>query len=494
MTATSDAPEHRQVAQDLRRQPHLLMQLAGNALTVAENLRDNYFSNTTKFIAHLRRRVYGGQGQKGQTPIAKAARADDLRWEDIKGEKVTFIDGGVGHVELANQIPILLRVGSYTVLPGERKLSERENFGYYPVLLGDIEGGSKERRDFPDIVRIISELLGGLAVLEKNPDIRVLMFHGPLMYLMNAYAGHTPFTEKDIDLLLHNYAPNLESAKKIKDAFLAEAKQSIYPKMLESDPGAWSERRLFEPLAWISFLFRRIMTIANERSPAPIIAGVVERGGNLTEYSRNIMDKVFDGLRQKGNENYFNDMYGRSDLRSAKVLLERLGYTDTLLAALLLKVGDRTEDWRINKTGGLRKETEVTLFPGEVRRESVNFSFLQSGAFGFPAVSGAYIHVSETVEPIRVEVFSGLKQMDAAARRAYLYARLLPQYGFPVGLDIADKYAKIPAWMTNAYAKLIRHHLGIGLQSGDISDKEMRKIIIQAIYMNQRDWIFRPKI
>ena len=85
-----------------------------------------------------------------------------------------------------------MRVGSYGVRVGDRRLAERENFGYYPVIFGDLEGGSKERKDFPDIVRITAELLGGISTLHRNPDIRVLMFHGPLVYLMNAYAGHTP--------------------------------------------------------------------------------------------------------------------------------------------------------------------------------------------------------------------------------------------------------------------------------------------------------------
>ena len=35
------------VREDLQRQPHILMRLAENALTVAESLRDNYFNPTT---------------------------------------------------------------------------------------------------------------------------------------------------------------------------------------------------------------------------------------------------------------------------------------------------------------------------------------------------------------------------------------------------------------------------------------------------------------
>jgi len=81
-----------------------------------------------------------------------------------------------------------------------------------------------------------------------------------------------------------------------------------------------------------------------------------------------------------------------------------------------------------------------------------------------------------------------------AGRRSYLYSRLLPGYGFPVGLDVADKYAKVPAWMTNGYGKLIRWQLGVSLQRGEISDAEMRRILVQAIYLTHRDWLFRPTI
>ncbi len=116
-------------------------------------------------------------------------------------------------------------------------------------------------------------------------------------------------------------------------------------------------------------------------------------------------------------------------------------------------------------------------------------------ALGFPQVSGCYVQVSETTEPVRVEVFADLgpEQIEEAARRVYLYSRLLPGYGFPIGLDIVDKFADVPSWMTDAYGKLIRHQLGVSLQRGEISDAEMRKILVQAIYMTHRDWLFRPR-
>ena len=477
-----------QVYKDLQQQPYLLMQLAENALTVAESLRDNYFKNTARFVRHLRRAVY-----EHPKPIFSISTIEDTSWSSVQGEVVTFIDGGLGRVQVSSQIPILLRVGSYCVRTGEYHLAEREQFGYYPVILGDLEGGSKERKDFPDIVRITAELLGGLSALERTPDLRVLMFHGPLVYLMNAYAGHTPFTEQDIDLFLTHYAPDPDLARHLKEDFLHEARLDIYPKMTDRSD-EWSQRRLFEPLAWIAFLYRRLIKEAQKRTPKPIIAGVVERS-NLREFSEEILLKrIFRHLREKKHENYFNEIFGRTDLKTSKAVLDRLGYRDTLLLAMLLHPGQFSEPWTISKYDNLNKGN--IALPGESFTSGVNWTSLRPPAeIGFPQVRGCYMHVSQTTEPLRVEVFEalGADQINEAARRAYLYARLLPGYSFPVGLDVVDKYAHVPDWLTNAYSKLIRYHLSVSLQRGEINDAEMRRILVQAIYMTKRDWLFRPK-
>ncbi len=481
------------VQEDLQRQPHLFVRLAENALTVAESLRGNYFKNTATFIAALRKAIADTQQGRRTDPILEVRRVPETSWADVQDEVVTFIDGGVGQVQLASQVPILLRVGSYRVRTGERRLSEREQFGYYPVILGDLEGGSKERKDFIDIVRITAELLAGLSALERTPDLRVLIFHGPLTYLVGSYAGHTPFTERDIDLFLRQYAQDAQIARALKEDFLRQAHVDIYPKITKR-PDEWARQRIFEPLSFIAFLLRRLCERARQRPVPAYIVGVVERG-NLRELSETILlERVFRGLRQKGNIDYFNNMYGRTDLSTPKALLDRLGYTDALLMAMLLEPGQYSESWSMNKFDGLRRG-EVAL-PGLADEELVNFEALKPGPFGFPRIRGCYLHVSEITEPVRIEVFDELADADYlenVVRRVYLYSRLLPGYGFPVGLDIADKYAHIPTWLTNAYSKLIRYHLGISLQQGEISDAEMRRVLVQAIYMTHRDWLFRPE-
>jgi hypothetical protein len=323
------------VSDDLQRQPHLFLKLAENALTVAESLRDNYFKNTTKFVTALR------QAMRRTEPILTPQCVDGASWSELQGEVVTFIDGGVGQVQISSQVPILLRVGSYCVRTGEHRMAEREQFGYYPVILGDLEGGSKERKDFTDIIRITAELLGALSALHRRNDLGVLMFHGPLVYLVGSYAGHTPFTEHDIDIFLHQYAADPVLGRQLKADFLAEARLDIYPKMTADRADEWAKRHVFEPLAWMAFLYRRLIGEASERTPIPIIAGVVERG-QLRQFSEKVLlERVFRGLRSKGNAGYFNALYGRTDLTSPKALLDKLGYTDSLY----LKLRDTDVSW-----------------------------------------------------------------------------------------------------------------------------------------------------
>ena len=482
-------PDERAIREKLR-QPHLLGRLAENSLTVADGLRDNYFRNTAAFVAHLRGSVRRDV-REGGDPVLRALPADGVEWPDLRDEVVTFIDGGVGEVRLGGRAPLLLRVGSYRVKTGERQVRERENFGYYPVILGDLRGGTRSRKDFVDVVRITAELLGGLSAMERNPDLRVLMFHGPLMYLVGAYAGHSPWTEADVDLFLHQYAGDGERGRRLKERFLEEARLDVYPAMTDR-ADEWADRRLFEPLAFMAFLYRRLVEVAAERDPPTIVAGVVERGGTR-DFSRRLLEAVFRRLREKGKSNYFNDLFGRTDLNTPDALLEALGYTDGLLLAMLIDPGQMTAPWPMDKAAGLR-EGDVVL-PGESHRERVRFAPLRpENSLGFPRVNGCYVHVSDTTEPIRVETFADLggDQTAAAACRAYRYARLLPGYGFPVGLDVVDKYAHVPQWMTDAYGKLIRLHLGTSLQNGDVDDGQMRQILLQAIYMTHRDWLYRP--
>jgi hypothetical protein len=74
----------------------------------------------------------------------------------------------------------------------------------------------------------------------------------------------------------------------------------------------------------------------------------------------------------------------------------------------------------------------------------------------------------------------------------YHTALLLPNYAFPVGLDIADKYAKIPDWLSKGIsARLTANILNRVLQTGN---DRILKQIRQLLARSPRDFFYRPKI
>lgn len=474
-----------ELIQEIINRPHIFVALVQNALTVAQSLRDNYFADTARLISKIRNELSGiDEGKKGDPLFSINAIDTNRSWDYYLGEKIAFIDGGVGSVEILSQLPMLLRVGTYKVKTGEKNLSQREEFGFYPVILGDLAGGSKERKDYPDIIRIIAELLAVLHTLQRYPDLDILVLHGPLVYLMGQYAGHIPFTDEDIDIFLRNYSLD----QNLKEEFQEEARR-IYPQMTDQ----WRSTNWigqldgrYEPICFIRFLLRKILDIATDenRPQKTLICGVTERG-TLSEFIRRI---IFQRALER-DPDIFNKIFGRDDINSAKSAVERLGYNDPLLLSILLNSGEYSEPFDVDKYSNLRRARTADV--------EVNFrEFRSDGQYSFPKITGFYLQISDQTFPVRVEVFGdlGAEQLYEIAQRIYLYSTLLPGYAFPIGLDIVDKYAKMPNWLTNAYGKLIKYHLRSQLYQGQITDEQLRKIIIQALYATQRDWLFRPKV
>jgi hypothetical protein len=66
----------------------------------------------------------------------------------------------------------------------------------------------------------------------------------------------------------------------------------------------------------------------------------------------------------------------------------------------------------------------------------------------------------------------------------------MPNYAFPAGLDIVDKFAKVPNWMSRP----INSTMAVQLLKRAI-DTGNPKVIEAAKRMlcgTQRDWLFRP--
>ena len=77
----------------------------------------------------------------------------------------------------------------------------------------------------------------------------------------------------------------------------------------------------------------------------------------------------------------------------------------------------------------------------------------------FPSVYIGYIKINDHSAPIRVESLNPSKNLIKDYEYILATARLLPNYGFPVGLNVVDKFAKIPNWMSKASRKYYATHL-----------------------------------
>ena len=110
----------------------------------------------------------------------------------------------------------------------------------------------------------------------------------------------------------------------------------------------------------------------------------------------------------------------------------------------------------------------------------------------YPHPEATVLKTSSMSFPFRVE-------MNAAAfacrtevmKMIYHTARLLPRYAFPVGLDIVDRYAKVPDWLS----KGVSARLGAVVLERAMAQGDARVIaqLRQFLAHTPRDFFYRPQ-
>ena len=66
----------------------------------------------------------------------------------------------------------------------------------------------------------------------------------------------------------------------------------------------------------------------------------------------------------------------------------------------------------------------------------------------------------------------------------------MPNYAFPAGLDIVDKFAKVPNWMSRP----IHSTMAVQLMKRaiDTGNSKMIEAAKRMLCGTKRDWLFRP--
>lgn len=358
-------------------------------------------------------------------------------WPSISGQRICFVDGGVARIELPSAAPMGIRVGTYQVRVGDRS-DNREDFKVDIAIADELFDPKQSSFDdtfedvqkLTDAARIVSEVAAVVRAAESTDPPNLVVLHGPLVNPAAPYGtpGFPSFTDEMCDALCgKSDAPRTKSDKH----FVV-----VYKQLLE---------RLIEASAHTIGIIER-----NQSSRATFISGLLKMlvdNGHLDEADAN---QVMERIKE----------YQLSDATLLSVILEE--------GEALAPIGiDRQQpkakwpkDW----------ETQLSQYPKAIT---------------------TYLKSSENADPIRVESVKEGSISEDTLHVVLHTTRLLPRYGFPVGLDIVDKYAKVPAWMSRGirqqHAVML---LNKALKSGNASVVEFAKRVVAS---HGRDWFFRPK-
>lgn len=418
---------------DRIRRPHVLGEMMRNSIHLSSKSQADFLTVLETIVTSLR-------SQLDNAKLIKKIDIDHKRlWGECKGKKIAFIDGGVANMGALGAAPVAIRVGSYVVKPGYSG-PDRERFDIEVQIVEDLYQSAQNESGFyedliedtdklRDVARITLETSGALRISHREkPDF--LFVHGPLINPVSMYSftGFPSFSKEGINLLL----PEGERDRTGDDA------------------------------NFVRVHLRQLELLSQSSS---IVCGVVERSSLSGIFSRTLLEEL---VKHRGMTAQDSTTIANS-LRDYKI-------SDGVLFDCLLEAGEYLIPIPIDKN---------KYIPGRVPAQWI--SDLQK----YPQPIVSYIKPTNMSLPLRVEMFNYDQKKWEKTFDVLLHScRLLPKYAFPAGLDIVDKHAKIPAWMSRPVnAHLMAQVMKKALDTKNpILINEVRRLLCGTA----RDWLFRP--
>lgn len=408
---------------------HILTDIMATVVTLSSKTQIEYIDILERIVERFRYLL------KGQ--ILSLDLNHKHEWRTVKGKKIGFIDGGVASISSLGSEPIAIRVGQYTVRPGIIG-EERETFNFKAQLVDELYDDENSIFDefsdnFPkllDMARIYTEAGTVYKSLNEENKCELLFLHGPLVNPAAPYADFPKFTNKALEMFglnIRDIKEGVEIPPNSEYHFIA-----VYRYLLQS--------------------------IFNSETP---VCGIVERSSG----SRIMSQTLLNQLAARGFASEAEDI--------ANAMKENR-ISDSILFSCLLKEGEYIKPVKIDKN-------EISKSPDRWK-DVIN---------KYPKPLTTYLKASETSYPFRIEMNKENEETNRLLSFIYHMARLLPQYAFPVGLDIVDKFAKVPAWMSKQISKeQSAQILNKALASGRSDIVDLVRLYLSG---NSRDWLFRPK-
>ncbi|MEH2623380.1 hypothetical protein V1292_001435 [Bradyrhizobium sp. AZCC 1719] len=390
--------------------------------------------------------------------IIKLGRDHGTFWPKVAGTRIGFVDGGLANLSSLGSAPIACRVGGYSVVPGQRG-PDREAFTTLKLLISELyaaENGSVYDGGFPDVgalrdaARISIEAAGSVRILSEFPDFRWVFQHGALVNPVSRYT----------DVMKHERV-----AHRFPD-FSSMALKELLP--------ANENNRVGRDANFVSVHLRQLELL---QQSSAVVCGVIERESTTSSVIKAILNSLHDDeiaallpTSPAVWKEWFRTTVDPADDDDGDV--QRI--TDSLLFRCVLEPGEVLRPVAIDRN--------------EMRRAPKAWHDI-IGQYPKPIVS--YVQPTEWNAPIRIEMFEkDAERFEETAALIIHCAMLLPQYAFPVGLDIVDKFAKIPNWMsrpinTHTAVQALRRAL-------DLGDDKLFDNLRRILCGTSRDWLLRP--
>lgn len=432
--------------------PHLLVPLLSHlaSLSAEDNLK---FPIQVRRLSDQFRSIL--EMKASPIRIHKVERNHLEMWAEADKKQFAFLDGGVATIAgLPGSEPTALRVGVYCVRAGDTDLSKREEWSLVPYIVGDIidkdtgvfmeDDEQIDVRRLGEAARYTLELLTALKFVERHPAVEMLFLHGPLVNTFVMYDEGKP-----------HFIPFIKEEFLSRFGISTTAIEDAIAKIPSGPNGKTKMSRQF--MAVYGYLLSQMAA-----SKSPLI-GVVERSAG-SWLAQAVLQKAVEA-------NIVKQDYKRKVL----ALLKRYNISDDFLFGCALEEGEYITPTPIAKN---EKRRAREIWQDVVAQYERPFATL--------------LKTTETSFPFRVEMNdAGAKQESNVMRTLYHTARLLPRYAFPVGLDIVDKYAKVPDWLSkNVSARMAARVLNRTIAEGDARLVAQVRLLLAH---TPRDFFYRPK-
>jgi hypothetical protein len=434
--------------------PHMLermLQVAGD-LSAPAQLR---FMETVQQLAAQLREVLVSTGR-----IVTLERNHQRLWQKVSGNPVGFVDGGLANLSMLGSAPIAARVGGYVVTPGN-KGPERESFTVLKYLIDELYAHSEAgvySDSFPDIgalrdaARISIEAAGAVRLLSDRKDLAWVMVHGALV---NPVSRYTDVMQEG--RIRHRFPD-----------FSERALSDLLP--------ASEQQRTGRDRNFISVHLRQLELMRDAKS---IVCGVVERESSTSSVCRAVLDSLPDEVIRDllpmppaQWKTWFRHAVNPADDDD----MEGQRITDSLLFRCVLEPGEALLPVEVDRN-------EMRRAPKAWHEVIVNY----------PRPLVSFLQPTEWSAPIRMEIFKkDIDHFQETAALVFHCALLLPKYAFPVGLDIVDKFARVPNWMSrpvNTYTAV-----GALKRALDDGDTQLFDGLRRMLCGSGREWLLRPGI